>query len=79
MPRSNALLKLTVVAVAVVLGLIAVPVERTAGQSYADAASVIELRVWQDVENGRNIHVSARAVGGLWGTLGIVPCRSMTA
>ncbi len=73
MARSNALLRLTAVAVAVVLGFIAVPVERTAGQSESDAASVIELRVWQDVENGRNIHVSARAVDGLWGTLGIIP------
>ncbi|MDE2933425.1 MAG: hypothetical protein OXS47_06090 [Chloroflexota bacterium] len=41
----------------------------------ADWASpwTVQVRVWQDVRNDRNIHVSARPEGGLWRTLGTIP------
>ena len=41
------------------------------GVAQDDPSSVrVEVRVWQHVENGQNIHVSARPEGGLWRTLG---------
>ena len=58
MPRRNTLRKLTVVAMALVLGLIAVPVERTADQSYAEAEAHIELRV-----DGRDRLVAVAGTG----------------
>ena len=33
----------------------------------------IEMRVWQHVENGRVIYISARASGDSWATLGTIP------
>ena len=33
----------------------------------------VDLRVWQHLEDGRELHVNARPAGGSWGTLGTVP------
>lgn len=33
----------------------------------------VELRVWQDIEDARTIHVGARLASGSWRTLGMVP------
>jgi hypothetical protein len=33
----------------------------------------IEVRVWQDITDERNVYVSARPEGGSWGTLGTIP------
>ncbi|MYD65012.1 MAG: hypothetical protein F4X26_03295 [Chloroflexi bacterium] len=33
----------------------------------------VEVRVWQDVEDERSIHVGARSARGSWRTLGLVP------
>ena len=33
----------------------------------------VEVRVWQDVNNARNIYISARPEGGNWATLGTIP------
>ena len=35
--------------------------------------ATVELRVWQDIGNSRNIHISARAAGGDWRALGTIP------
>ena len=41
------------------------------GVAQDDPSSVrVQVRVWQHVENGQNIHVSARPEGGLWRTFG---------
>ena len=37
-----------------------------------EAASV-EVRVWQNVDDERDLYVSARPAGGSWRTLGTVP------
>ncbi len=34
--------------------------------------AAVEVRIWQDIENERNIYVSARPQGGNWGTLGTI-------
>ena len=39
----------------------------------ASAMKDVEVRVWQDVNNARNIYVSARPDGGSWRTLGTIP------
>ena len=36
-------------------------------------ATPVEVRVWQDVRDGRRIHLSARPEGGSWRELGTVP------
>ena len=36
-------------------------------------AMPVEVRVWQDVRDGRRIHLSARPEGGFWRELGTVP------
>ena len=33
----------------------------------------IEVRVWQDVRDGRNLYISARPADGSWSTLGTIP------
>ncbi len=33
----------------------------------------IEVRVWQDVRDGKSLYVSARPADGLWATLGTIP------
>ncbi len=47
--------------------LLGVAVART------DSGVVAEVRVWQEVDDPRNLHVSARARGGSWETMGTVP------
>ena len=37
------------------------------------SGALVELRVWQRVEDGGELHVSARAADGSWRTLGTVP------
>ena len=39
----------------------------------ASAMKDVEVRVWQDVNNARNIYISARPDGGSWRTLGTIP------
>ena len=36
-------------------------------------ATPVEVRVWQDVRDGRRIHLSARPEGGSWRELGTIP------
>ena len=36
-------------------------------------ATPVEVRVWQDVRDGRRIHLSARAEGGSWRDAGTIP------
>ena len=36
-------------------------------------ATPVEVRVWQDVRDGRRIHLSARAEGGSWRETGTIP------
>ena len=43
------------------------------GGDIAPVDVVIELRVWQHVDEPENIQVSARPLGGDWGTVGTVP------
>ena len=44
-----------------------------AGPAAAGDAPAIELRVWQHLEDGLELYVSARAADGLWESLGIIP------
>ncbi|MCY3657001.1 MAG: hypothetical protein OXG95_10400, partial [Chloroflexi bacterium] len=46
--------------------------DATATEHDADTVAV-EVRVWQDVDDARIIHVGARWAGGSWRTLGMVP------
>ena len=62
-------LTLTLVALAAVLGLAVV----ATGAAQGEATVRIEVRVLQNVEDGREIHIGARPAGGLWQTLGRIP------
>ena len=45
----------------------------TSGQAAAGAdTTVVELRVWQDVNNAERLYVSARPEGGSWAALGTI-------
>ena len=56
------------------LGLFALAlVAITVAQS--DSGAVAEVRVWQKIDDPLNIHVSARATGGSWETLGTIRIR----
>ena len=59
------------VVLAALLGAVASP----GGVDTAGAEDVpaIELRVWQHLEDARDLYVSARAPDGLWESLGIIP------
>ena len=61
--------RLTLVAVAAVLGLAVV----ATGAAQGEATARVEVRVWQDVGDEREIHVSARPADGSWRTLGTIP------
>ena len=67
------------------LGTVAVPLDgRSASGRYrygdvalavpasAGAATTVEVRVWQDVRDGRKVFLSARVAGGSWEDLGTV-------
>ena len=62
--------RLIVAAVAAVLGLAVVG---AGAAEYGGGAVRVEVRVWQDVEDEREIHVSARPADGSWRTLGMIP------
>ena len=61
--------RLIVAAVAAVLGLAVV----ATGAAQSETTARIEVRVWQDVGDEREIHVSARPASGSWRTLGMIP------
>ena len=42
-------------------------------RSASSDAAVIQLRIWQHVDDAENIWISARAQGGRWDTLGTIP------
>ena len=69
MTLSAILRKLAPVGLAV-LGFLAVFAGAAEGESYGDSTAAIEVRVWQDVGDGRNIYISARSADGSWRTLG---------
>ncbi len=43
--------------------------------AHSDSGPVAEVRVWQKIDDPLNIHVSARATGGRWETLGTIRLR----
>ena len=55
-----------------VLGFLAVFAGAAEGESYGDSTAAIEVRVGQDVRDGRHIYISARSADGSWRTLGTV-------
>ena len=70
------------------LGMIPMPlndgVSRSGRYRYGDIAIdmpwragaspvTVEVRVWQHVEDERNLHISARSAGGSWSALGTIP------
>ncbi len=61
--------RLTLVALAAVLGLAAM----ATGAAQGEATARIEVRVWQDVGDELDIQISARPADGSWRTLGTVP------
>ena len=74
MTRRLALLATLALLTAGVVAAIAPAVAAT--QQDGDVAPVdvvIELRVWQHVDEPENIQVSARPLGGDWGTVGTIP------
>ena len=70
MTLRDILRKLAVAGLSVVLGLIAAPLGAAEGESYGDSTAAIEVRVGQDVRDGRNIYIGARPADGSWRTLG---------
>ena len=56
-------------ALAALLGLVVVPASGAQGEPTV----TVEVRVFQNVEDGREIHIGARPAGGLWQTLGRIP------
>ena len=61
--------RLAFAALAALLGLVVVA---TSG-AQSEPTVTVEVRVLQNVEDGREIHISARPAGGLWQTLGRIP------
>ena len=53
--------------------LLAVAVAGPAMAQGGGSAATIEVRVWQNVDDERDLYVSARPAGGSWRTLGTVP------
>ncbi len=62
--------RLTLVTLAAVLALVVVAAGAAA---QGGATAPVEVRVWQDVEDERDIYISARPVAGSWRTLGTIP------
>ena len=58
-----------------VVDAVPAPAEATGAEAteYDAGALRVELRVWQDVGNERDIHVGARRTDGSWRTLGMIP------
>ena len=56
-------------ALAALLGVVVA----TVGSAQADATATIEVRVWQNVSDELEIHISARPAGGNWRILGTIP------
>ncbi|MYA19386.1 MAG: hypothetical protein F4Z25_03760 [Chloroflexi bacterium] len=73
------ILRVALLAVPLLLAALAASVAASSGaaaQEVGDAAPVdvvIELRVWQNVDDAEDIQLSARPLGGDWGTLGRIP------
>lgn len=61
--------QLAFVALAVLAGVIGV----SGATAEGDREAVVEVRVWQGVQDGSAIYFSARAAGGSWATLGTAP------
>ena len=61
--------RLTLLALAAALGLAVV----ATGAAQGEATVRIEVRVLQNVEDGREIHIGARPAAGSWRTLGRIP------
>ena len=59
-------------ALPLILGLIAAGLVGVA-VAQTDSGTAAEVRVWQATDDPLSIHVSARATGGSWDTLGTVP------
>ncbi len=59
-------------AVPFLVGLLAVGLIGVA-VAQSDSGVVAEVRVWQEIDDPRNLYVSARAEGGSWETMGTVP------
>ena len=68
-PAGSVARGLVILAVAAVLGLAVVAGVGAQGE----ATARVEVRVWQDVGDEREIHVSARPATGSWRTLGTIP------
>ena len=61
--------RFVVMIVALVLGCaVVVPVG-----AQGEEAARVEVRVWQHVEDERDVYISARPAGGSWRTLGTIP------
>ncbi len=61
--------RLAFAALAALLGLVVAP----ASGAQSEPTVTVEVRVLQNVEDGREIHIGARPAGGLWQTLGRIP------
>ena len=63
-----------VLAIATVVGVAIAQEEPPDPPPEPDPVTVnVEVRVWQDVNNARNIYISARPAGGDWAALGTIP------
>ena len=61
--------QLVVLVLAALLGLVVA----TVGAAQAEETATIEVRVWQNVSDELEIHISARPAGGNWRILGTIP------
>ena len=68
----NALSALAALVMAVAVSADATLAVAAGDASYENPPATIEVRIWQDLQNARSIHVSARQVGGSWDSLGII-------
>ncbi|MYI83114.1 MAG: hypothetical protein F4056_07435 [Chloroflexi bacterium] len=64
--------RLTIAGLAALLGFLAMLAGAAEGEGHSAPAASIEVRVWQDVLDGRRTYISARPAGGSWRTLGTV-------
>lgn len=69
---SGASCRLTIAGLAALIGFLAMLAGAAEGEGHSAPAASIEVRVWQDVLDGRRIYISARPAGGSWRTLGTV-------
>ena len=71
--RTTATVGALLLALAASAGVAGAESEDSAGGDTAPVEVIVELRVWQNVNDAESLYVSARPEGGNWRTLGTIP------